>query len=685
MDLYQRLANGIQARRRSIEGIDSAISTAIGIRADLLPHQLAVVRRVLTDTSIRHLLADEVGLGKTIEALMIINAYKTMTPGKKVAIVVPNAKYQEWQENEIFGRSHDAPAPIEQLLSAYAESLAPHERRNVFLFSPSLEHRDFLDETNSHLLLPQVLEPSQFGLVVVDEVHNLTNAIRSYLVRNAARFDNLLLLSATPRLADPARRLEVLALLEPQLFMAAFSKAQRSGSDAPTVWHDFSRWTRSFADAFFEATGNDPSVLHRRIIRTKRAVLRDESLPKQITLPQRTFRCERIPPNENESRINDLALQIIRGGHAGFDREAFARRVCVGAASLRDAIGDRRRVGNVPEHQLAELQLAVSRNRGADSRLDALTVELLEVWCTDPTEKVVVACNDVPTIDYLSAALRARLPSVGQVSTPTRLTISTLRDDSRQSVCELKDFTAGGAHLLLANVEAATVGLNLQMAKTLIFYSTPLTVEEIDQWIGRLDRIGSCAVTKSCAQPSIRVIALTLSEHFDDTVCAHFARHHVFEESIDAEDVQRSSYLNGVASQCVLGEGEAADDNTDQCNSLSIQSVRPHIALRCSSNRNSRRLCRRRLPVGRGLIARLPVSSGCEALSSVRNTITEQISLTPTTHRWCFARCGIKALLMTRRCCCPKFLTSTRTVRKKSRLSRREDPQSKFALERRCF
>lgn len=74
MDQYLRFINGLQALRRKTSALGIGLGGALGAAADPLPHQLATVRRVLGDSHIRHLLSDEVGLGKTVQALMIINA-----------------------------------------------------------------------------------------------------------------------------------------------------------------------------------------------------------------------------------------------------------------------------------------------------------------------------------------------------------------------------------------------------------------------------------------------------------------------------------------------------------------------------------------------------------------------------------------------------------------------------------
>lgn len=77
------------AQTRGMPGI-------LGARIRPLPHQLAAVRRVLADACPRFLLADEVGLGKTIEAGLILKALLHRDPALKVLILTPGAMSRQW-------------------------------------------------------------------------------------------------------------------------------------------------------------------------------------------------------------------------------------------------------------------------------------------------------------------------------------------------------------------------------------------------------------------------------------------------------------------------------------------------------------------------------------------------------------------------------------------------------------
>jgi ATP-dependent helicase HepA len=191
----QRRAAFMQAaveQRRACAGLTGLLSAGI----DIEPHQVEVVRRVLQDPAQRYLLADEVGLGKTIEAGVIVRQYVLDHPADhSVLILVPGHLVRQW-EAEL----------------AHRFRLAPFLGRSVRV----LPHDADLPKTEA------------VGLVVVDEAHQLARwvgeparsparkrfeVIRTLVTDPRTR---LLLLSATPTLhSDEAGFQALLHLLDP--------------------------------------------------------------------------------------------------------------------------------------------------------------------------------------------------------------------------------------------------------------------------------------------------------------------------------------------------------------------------------------------------------------------------------------------------------------------------------------
>ena len=175
------------ARRvsRSLGGLLSAT-------VELLPHQVEVVRRITEDPIQRYLLADEVGMGKTIEACAVLRQALLDNPGLRAIVAVPAPLLPQWRSE----------------LSARFGISEADERISL------MTHTDF--EARSS-------EPCDF--LVVDEAHHL---IRSgpdglsdgfrRLAAAAHAAPKLLLLSATPVLSDENATLALLHLLDPHVF-----------------------------------------------------------------------------------------------------------------------------------------------------------------------------------------------------------------------------------------------------------------------------------------------------------------------------------------------------------------------------------------------------------------------------------------------------------------------------------
>jgi len=157
---------------------------------DLYPHQVEVVRRVLEDPIQRYLLADEVGLGKTIEAGVILRQYLLDEPDGQALVVVPRPLLKQWRQ-ELETKFHMTDEvkllTVEDLLSYRCDTLPG------FLI---------LDEAQHIAAMAESTDLSQQECFAISQ-------------RLAHRVDRLLLLSATPALNHERTFLAMLHLLDP--------------------------------------------------------------------------------------------------------------------------------------------------------------------------------------------------------------------------------------------------------------------------------------------------------------------------------------------------------------------------------------------------------------------------------------------------------------------------------------
>ena len=168
----------------SVDGITSLLSSGI----ELVPHQVSAVRRVMSDPVLRYLLADEVGMGKTIEAGLIIRQCLLDEPHAQIVVLAPTTLVQQWKyELEHKFYVSEFPGAVEVL---------SHDQARQIELAPTL--------------------------LIIDEAHRIDSAedvgLYEAVATLAQRSTRLLLLSATPALADASKFLQLLRLLDAQSY-----------------------------------------------------------------------------------------------------------------------------------------------------------------------------------------------------------------------------------------------------------------------------------------------------------------------------------------------------------------------------------------------------------------------------------------------------------------------------------
>ena len=204
-----------------------------------LPHQILVLEKVMQSSQNRFMLADEVGMGKTIETGLILKELKIRSDIKRILVIVPKSSMMQWQSelkehfNEIF-HLYDSEM-ITSMARTFSNINADEEfnfwtQHNQIIVSTDalkpLEKRqgwsqERVDEYNKYRM-GAVLE-ADFDLVIIDEAHKMggatSNVSRYILAQELCNtVANVLLLTATPHRgkADHFRR--ILQLLDPDAF-----------------------------------------------------------------------------------------------------------------------------------------------------------------------------------------------------------------------------------------------------------------------------------------------------------------------------------------------------------------------------------------------------------------------------------------------------------------------------------
>lgn len=520
-DPYHVFIATAHALRRRAERGALAMGATFGVAAEPLPFQLATVTHILSDQRIRHLIADEVGLGKTVQAIMVLNALRSVDPAHQTAIVAPERLLAQWHE-ELWTRGHilghvvddTDRARMQAWIEAGAAGLeradddhpaARHRTASALLLRPRdiADHPDWLDSVRQHMLV--IDEPQSLPREVLDRLSQKADESRN----DEAAYRQLLVLSATPRLGDPVWRDIILRLLEPEKARLA----QDAGLSTATYIEERElQAAQALVGLPSDSLHQEGAVAYRRHAPTRR-ITRQTRKDWGIYFPARDSEVCLFDLNAAEIGRLGLIQTLIAGrsrtgGTSGPGLEAApwttVRGLLRSRRSVREAIDRLERM--VPG--MAQVRKDALEDFG-DSRLEALTDILAGIFGAEKDrinagkparapEKIVIVAGDAGTIDMLTAVLPRYFPDLAEDGIAALRRSVAVSESSFEDIRAMQEaiepFVQGPARILLIG-DWIQAGLNLQhSARNMIFYSMPWDPQAVDQLIGRIDRLSQDSI-----------------------------------------------------------------------------------------------------------------------------------------------------------------------------------------------
>jgi superfamily II DNA or RNA helicase len=410
-------------------------------------YQVETVRKVLKQFRGRVLLADEVGLGKTIEAGMVLKEYLMRGMVESVLVLAPASLVGQWREE--LETKFDIPCATthDALLRSDPDRFWNQKR---LVASLALARRS---EHAARLIA------RSFDLVVVDEAHHLHDrASQSYKLVDALNKRFLLLLSATPVQNDLTELYNVLTLLKPGIFKTL--KEFRAAYVTPGKPRQPANPERLRA------------LMRDAMVRNTRAVV-------ALKLPRRHAVTIRVDGSEGERvAYQELAAAARRLAAEGSGGSRLALQHLLGAAGSSPgaaAAAIRRFAGR---HSDAPSWYALVQ-RWASVANSGKEVALVELLRRNPEEKKLVFVHYRETLAHLADLLAreglAFARFEGGLSGPDKdAAVAAFRESVPVLLC----------------TESGGEGRNMQFCNTLINFDVPWNPMAIEQRIGRIDRIG---------------------------------------------------------------------------------------------------------------------------------------------------------------------------------------------------
>jgi ATP-dependent helicase HepA len=456
-----------QARRYQHHQRRSPVRGFIGARIDLIPHQLFIAHEVASRHAPRVLLSDEVGLGKTIEACLILHRLLVSGRVRRALLLVPESLVHQWFI-EMHRRFNLRPAVFDEERCVAIE--AGHPGTNPFLDDQLiLCSLGFLSQSAPRA---QQVFDAPWDLLIVDEAHHLhwtpqQPSPEYQLVQHLGqRASGLLLLTATPEQLGPESHFARLRLLDPDRFDDYASFASEAANYRPLA---------EAVERLEAGLDLDPPRLRRLLHR----------FPQDAAdLQQRFAQAKLGDPGLRKELVEDLldfhgpgrvVLRNTRAAMQGFPQ----RRVHLAPLPLDpghdlwiDRLSTEFAVDAGDTHLLYEPRLD----------RDPRVLWLARLLQSLAAEKVLLICTSPRKVLALEAALRQHITLPAAVFHEG---LSLLQRDRNAAWFAEED----GAQLLICS-EIGSEGRNFQFAHHLVLFDLPINPELLEQRIGRLDRIG---------------------------------------------------------------------------------------------------------------------------------------------------------------------------------------------------
>ena len=499
----------MESHLRQAAPSDERIHVGHTAAMDLVPYQLEPARQALRQPRQRILIADAVGLGKTLEAGILVSELIARGRGRRILVLAVKSMLTQFQK-EFWNRFTIPLTRLDSIGIQRVRSRIPTNHNPFHYYDKSIISIDTLKRDAEYRTY---LEKAWWDVIVIDEAHNVadrgTRALRSRLARLLARrSDTLIMLSATPHdgkarsFASLVNMLDATAISDPDNYEP--EDFRRKG----LVIRRFKKDIQSQVQNAFR----DREIFHRRFAASPAEEAAYEAL-LQVQVAGRPLRPGALYGAVPGPVRRDLFLVTLE--KALFSSPA----ACRASIRTRLASRERERDGGVTPAVTAEvatlraLDAAVERVGAAEfTKYQALLAAIrggqpFRWRSTDPEDRLVLFTERIETLRWLRERLASDLRlRVGQLATLH----GAMSDVEQQQVVEAFGQTKSPVRLLVCS-DVASEGINLHYTcHRLIHFDMPWSLMVFSQRNGRVDRYGQertpriVYLTAESANPVIR-------------------------------------------------------------------------------------------------------------------------------------------------------------------------------------
>lgn len=485
IDRSDRFALRYRALKHQQAQFQSELRGMRGIRASLIPHQLHIAKEVGQRLSPRVLLADEVGLGKTIEAGMIFQQQLFSGRVDRVLVLVPESLQHQW---------------LVEMLRRFSLNFSLFDEERCADFTKKDEDNNDISEnpfeTEALVIASidwlsanpqrakQVLD-ADWDMLIVDEAHHLEwdeqnpSMAYQFVAQLSKQISAVLLLTATPEQLGQESHFARLALLDPDRFYdyQAFVEEQKQYqpvADAVATLLNDKPLSAKEQESISELLAEEDVEPMFRIINS-------EASEEQ----RREVRQELISELIDRHGTSRVLFRNTRQGVKGFPHRIYNEIVLEMPTQYANALKVMGMIGrNEMEDLLYPERLFQRMNPNAKwHEFDPRIEWLITFLKNHRDEKILVICKQADTAIQLEQVLREK-EAIRSAVFHEKMSIVE-RDKASAYFAQQED----GAQVLISS-SIGSEGRNFQFARRLVLFNLPDNPDLLEQSIGRLDRIG---------------------------------------------------------------------------------------------------------------------------------------------------------------------------------------------------
>ena len=526
---------------------------------DPLPHQINLVHYILKTNNLNWLIADDVGLGKTIETGMLLHALRQRDQARRVLLVTPAGLTKQWKE-EMYHKFH-----IDEF-RIYGTDFFINEQREWKQYDYVIGSMDTLKHENH---IEKLLDAGNWDVVIFDEGHRLSRRQYGNKYDASDRFDlasrlrlktkSMIILSATPHQGDQAKFIALLELLRPERrrdllqlernpeiirdMIYRNHKADVTDKDGKFIFKG--KVTKAIAIQTTEEFQEFEDLLSAYFNKGYQASQAEGNFARAIGFVMTTYR--------------KLAASSVMAIHKALLKRVTRLEMSYQSVheNLHD-LNDERYAGEILEEELTKILndgksaieffagelddlkelIEVSRNLIREDKKIKVFIESIidRILAENSLEEVLIFTEYRTTQEYIKTKLEEQY-GIGKVE----IINGSMKHDDRMN--SIKNFEESGQFLI--STEAGGEGINLQKTcNIMVNYDLPWNPMRLVQRIGRLYRYGQ--------QKNVLIFNLHQPDSVDVNII--FKMYERIEQIVnDLSNVQEHEFNDGLKDE-ILGE-----------------------------------------------------------------------------------------------------------------------------------